>query len=143
MGHTMRRMIMALLNVLLALALVACGGNGNEPTQETATPSQEQARMIAENMLDAYNSGDYDALSRDWSSAMKSVIGEDAFRDFRDEALPVTGRFTKLTSVTLVGGEDDRHASYDVEAEFEKRDAVLFRMTVSSDNKVEGLELKR
>jgi hypothetical protein len=139
----MRRMIMALLGVLLALALVSCGGNGNEPAQATATPSEEQARMIAENMLDAYNSGDYDALSRDWSSAMKSVIGEDAFRDFRDEALPVTGRFTKLTGLTLVSGADDRHASYDVEAEFEKRDAVLFTMTLSSENKVEGLDLKR
>jgi hypothetical protein len=71
---------------------------------------------------------------------MKLGIGEDAFRDFGDEALPVTGRFVKLTSVTLVTGEDDRHPSFDVEAEFEKREAVLFMMTLSSENKVEGLE---
>jgi hypothetical protein len=96
--------------------------------------------MIAENMLDAYKAGDYDAFSRDWSSAMKLVIGEDAFRDFGDEALPVTGRFVKLTSVTLVTGEDDRHPSFDVEAEFENREAVLFMMTLSSENKVKGLE---
>jgi hypothetical protein len=142
MGYVVRRTIMALFGVLWVLAVVSCGANGNEPSQATATPSEEQARMIAENMLDAYNAGDYDAFSRDWSSAMKLVIGEDAFREFRDEALPVTGRFVKVTSVSLVSGEDDRHPSFDVEAEFEKRDALLFMMTLSSENKVEELEFK-
>jgi hypothetical protein len=137
----MRRMIMALV-VLVALALVSCGGNGSESTQATATPSRAQARMIAENMLNAYNSGDYEAFSRDWSSAMKLVVGEDAFHEFRDEALPVTGRFVRVRSVTPVRGEGDRHPSYDVEAQFEKRDSVLFTMTLSADNKVEGVELK-
>jgi hypothetical protein len=139
----MRRVIMALFGVLLALAVVSCSGNGSESSQATATPSQAQARMIAENMLNAYNSGDYEALSRDWSSTMKSVLGEDAFHEFRDEALPVTGRFVRLTSVTPVRGEEDRHSNYDVEAQFEKRGSVLFTMTLSPENKVEGLELKR
>jgi hypothetical protein len=59
-----RRTIMALFGVVWVLAVVSCGGNGNEPPQATATPSEEQAGMVAENMLDAYNAGDYDAFSR-------------------------------------------------------------------------------
>jgi hypothetical protein len=167
----MRRAVIAILSALLALVLVSCSGNGSGSTAATATPNEDksraigenkdkatamatdkvttmaqntdQARAMAENILTAYNSGDYDAFTRDLSSAMKLVIREDRFRGFRDKNLPVTGRFVKLVSVTPTGGESDRHPSYDVQAEFEKRGTVLLTMTLSSDNKkVEGLQFK-
>lgn len=140
----MRRVVIALLSALLAFVAGSCGGDSGDTTAPTTTPSEEQVRAIAENMLTAYNSGDYAAFTRDWSSAMKRVIGEDEFQTFRDETLPVTGHYVKLTSLTPSNGEeDDAHLSYDVQAEFEKRDAVLFTMTLSSASaEVEGIEFK-
>lgn len=49
----------------------------------------DRAEMIAENMLVAYNSGDYRALSKDWSRPMRLVIRERAFQRFRDQNRPV------------------------------------------------------
>jgi hypothetical protein len=144
MGLTMRRAVIAVMGALLAFVLVSCGGGDGESSGPTATPNEQQARTIAENMLTAYNSGDYGAFSRDWSSAMKLVIGEDEFREYRDKTLPLTGQYVKLTSLTPTGDQDNEgHLHYDIQAEFEKRDAVLFTMTLSSDNaEVEGIELK-
>jgi hypothetical protein len=138
----MRRVALAVLTALLAFVIAACSWNGGEATEASATPSELQARSIAENMLHAYNSGDYAALTRDWSSAMKFAVSDDTFRDFRDEALPVTGEFVRLISVTPTRGDGDADVSYDIEAEFEKRDTVLFTMTLSSDGTVEGLDFK-
>lgn len=102
----------------------------------------DRAEMIAENMLVAYNSGDYQALSKDWSRPMRLVIRERAVQRFRDQNLPVTGRFTRLISVAPTpGAQDANHANYEVRAQFERLDSVLFTMTLSSDYaKVEGVE---
>jgi hypothetical protein len=139
-GMGMRRV--AVLTALLAFVVAACSGNGGEATQAAATPSEQQARSVAENMLRAYNSGDYAALTRDWSSAMKFAVSDDRFRDFRDEALPVTGQFVRLISITPTRGDGDADVSYDVAAEFESREAVLFTVTLSSDGKVEGVDIR-
>ena len=104
----------------------------------------DRAEVIAENMLVAYNSGDYQALSKDWSRPMRFVIRERAFRRFRRENLPITGPFKAIISVTPTPGQHDPgHMSYQVRARFEKRDGVLFTITLSSGSaKVEGVEFK-
>jgi hypothetical protein len=66
-----------------------------------------RAQSIAENMLSAYNAGDYQALSRDWSGPMKLVLREEAFRTFRDENFPLTGRFKSLVEMTPIPGKTD------------------------------------
>jgi hypothetical protein len=142
----MRRILVpTALGLLLVVVQAACGGDTNGGGQPgTAAVSTDRARAIAQNMLLAYNSGDYQALSRDWSSSVKLVVGERAFRKFRDDNLPLTGPFKALTSVTPTAGQQDAdHVSYEILARFEKRDSVLFTMTLSSGGaKVEGLELK-
>ena len=142
--NKMRRIVIpTVLGFLLAIALAACGGSDGGASSQAATPAVngERAQAIAENMLLAYNSGDYQAFSRDWSAPVKLVLGERRFREFRDDNLPVTGPFTALTSVTPAAGQDAGHASYQVLAQFEKQDSVLFTMTLSSGGTVEGLEL--
>jgi hypothetical protein len=158
----MRRAVMAILSSLFALVLVSCEGNSSGSPEATTTPNEDQARAMAENtpeatatsnedqaramaenMLMAYNSGDYNAFTRDWSSAMKWAMREDAFHAFRDKNLPVTGRFVKLVSLAPTGGGGNRHHSYEVQAEFEKRGIVAFTMTLSSDKKtIEELKFK-
>ncbi|HZA80894.1 MAG TPA: hypothetical protein VFC13_05410, partial [Actinomycetes bacterium] len=101
-----------------------------------------RAQAIAHNMLSAYNTGDYQALSRDWAGPVRFVIRERTFQRFRDKNLPVTGRFTRLISVAPAPGQQDTdHVSYQVRARFERLDSALFTMTLSADNaQVEGVE---
>ena len=143
----MRRIaIPTALGLLLAVVLAACGGDNSSADDQAGTPalSTERAQAIAQNMLVAYNSGDYQAFSRDWSSPVKLVVSERAFREFRDDNLPATGPFKTITSMNPTAGQQDaNHASYEVLAQFEKREGVLFTMTLSSGGaKVEGLEFK-
>ena len=66
----MRRIvILTALGLLLGLVLAACGGNASSAGDQAETPavSADRAQAIAQNMLVAYNSGDYQAFSRDWS----------------------------------------------------------------------------
>ena len=89
----MRRIvILTALGLLLGLVLAACGGNASSAGDQAETPavSADRAQAIAQNMLVAYNSGDYQAFSRDWSSPVKFVVREQAFQKFRDENLPAT-----------------------------------------------------
>lgn len=141
----MRRIVIsAALGLLLAVVLAACGGTDDSAGggAGTAAVGTDRAQAIAQNMLLAYNSGDYQAFSRDWSSPVKLMVGERAFREFRDDFLPATGRFKAITSVTPRAGQQDAdHASYEVQASFEKRQSALFTITLSADvAKVEGLE---
>jgi hypothetical protein len=55
----MRRIVIpTALALLLGLVLAACGGNaGNQG--ETPAVSTDRAQLISQNMLVAYNSGDY------------------------------------------------------------------------------------
>jgi hypothetical protein len=143
----MRRIVIATaLGLLLGSVLAACGGNdtGTGDQAGTAAVSTDRAQAIAQNMLVAYNSGDYQAFSRDWSPPVRLVMSERAFRELRDDNLPTTGPFKALTSVTPTSGQHDAdHASYEVHASFEKRDGVLFTMTLSAGGaKVEGLEFQ-
>ena len=143
----MRRIVKSMtLALLLAVVLAACGGeDGSAGGQRgTAAVGTDRVQAIAQNMLLAYNSGDYQAFSRDWSSPVKLMVSEPGFREFRDDSLPITGPFKAIASVTPTAGQQDAdHASYEVLAQFEKQDGVLFTMTLTSSGaKVEGLELK-
>jgi hypothetical protein len=75
---------------MLAMTLSACGVERAETTP-TATPSNEQVQAIAENMLTAYNTGDYRAFSRDLSLPARLIVNEDTFAGFRAENLAITG----------------------------------------------------
>lgn len=132
--------ILTAMAALSTVVLAACGGT-TAPSRPPAADT-DRAQAIADNMLTAYNTGDYQALSRDWAGPVRLVVSERAFQRFRDKNLPVTGRFTRLISVTpRLGQQDADHASYQVRAQFERLDSVLFIMTLSADNtRVEGVE---
>jgi hypothetical protein len=104
--------------------------------------SAGQVQTIAENMLAAYNSGNYGAFSRDLSLPAKLIVDEKAFTEFRYQNLPVTGPYLAVTSVQAEpGGQDSDHARYLVHATFEHQDAVTLLITVSHGGEVDGLEL--
>jgi hypothetical protein len=133
--------MLAALAGLLALTLAACAGEraGQPPP---AVRSNHQVQAIAENMLAAYNLGDYQAFSRDLSLPATLVVDEDAFAEFRTENLPVTGPFLAVTSVQPEPAKQDpNHMRYRVQAQFQHLNAVALVITLSPDGQVEGLEL--
>ena len=138
----MRRMpVLAALGVLLAVTLSVCGGERADQAP-IATTSNEQVQAIAENLLAAYNLGDYQAFSRDLSLPAKLIVDEPVFAEFRTENLPVTGPFMAITGVQPEPGrQDPDHVRYRVRVQFQHLNAVALVLTLSSDGQVEGLEL--
>jgi hypothetical protein len=138
----MKRMATMVLGALLAVALSACGNDAGDGSAVAEPVSAGQVQTIADNMLAAYNSGDYRAFSQDLSLPAKLIVDAEAFADFRYENLPVTGPYIAITSVQAEPGRQDAdHASYLVHARFEHQDAVALLVTVSRNGEVEGLEL--
>jgi hypothetical protein len=133
--------VLAALGVLLAMTLAACAGEAAEQAP-TAITSNHQVKAIAENMLAAYNLGDYQAFSRDLSLPAKLIVDEDVFAEFRTENLSVTGPFMAVTSVQPEPGKQDPdHARYLVRAQFRHLNVVALVLMLSHDGQVEGLEL--
>jgi hypothetical protein len=132
---------LAALGMLLAMTLAACAGEPVEPAP-TATKSNREIQAIAENMLAAYNLGDYQAFSRDLSLPAKLIVDEHAFAEFRTENLSATGPFIAITGVQPEPAKPGRdHVRYLVRAKFQYLNAVALVITLSRDGQVEGLEL--
>ena len=132
---------LAALGVLLATTLAACAGERVEQAPPAAM-SNHQVQAIAENMLAAYNLGDYQAFSRDLSLPARLIVDEDAFAEFRTENLPATGPFLAVTGVQPESAKPGRdHVRYLVQAQFQHLNAVALVITLSRDGQVEGLEL--
>jgi hypothetical protein len=93
------RSIITLL--LTGVVLVACAsGQGNPPPSGVLVTEAEAVEM-ADAALIGLNDGDYDAWSADWSDAMKSAIGEEAFLAFREQVLSANGAYRSITDVAL------------------------------------------
>jgi hypothetical protein len=136
-----RTATLAALGVLLAMTLAACAGERVEQAPPAAI-TNHQVQAIAENMLAAYNLGDYQAFSRDLSLPAKLIVDEDAFAEFRTENLSLTGPFLAVTSVQPEPAKPGRdHLQYLVRAQFQHLNAVALVVTLSRDGQVEGLEL--
>jgi hypothetical protein len=133
--------MLAALGVLLALTLAACADERVDQAPPAAMTSH-QVQAIAENMLAAYNLGDYQAFSRDLSLPARLIVDEDTFAEFRSEYLSVTGPFTAITSVQAEpGNQDPDHVRYLVQAQFEHLNVIALVITLSPDGQVEGLQL--
>jgi hypothetical protein len=139
----MKRMVTLVLGALLAMALSACGNDAaNDAPAVAGLVTAVEVQAIAENILVAYNSGDYGAFSRDLSLPAKLIVDEETFAKFRYENLPVTGPYMAITNVQAEPGRQDAdHARYLVHARFEHQNAVTLLVTVSRSGEVDGLEL--
>jgi hypothetical protein len=110
------RPISRFVAVTLALvAVIACG-----PTRVTSALSQQEARSLVEHALSGFAAGDYGAWSRDWSPAMKSAIGADAFLSFRDQLTGAVGRYQRLEGLELVKGRTRGFVRWNAIAVFER-----------------------
>lgn len=77
--------------LLIAVLAAACGSAPADDGKVTSVLSEAEATAIAENALNALNSGDYAAWSHDWDDSVKGAINEEAFPQYREQALAQTG----------------------------------------------------
>jgi hypothetical protein len=126
------------------VTLAGCGRDAapEGPAAATAAVTAEQVEAIAANLLAAYSSGDYRAFSRDLSLPARLILDAAAFAEFRSTTLPVTGPYLGVTGVRAEPARQDAdHASYLVQARFQRQAAAVLVLTVSRRGQVDGLEL--
>ena len=96
---------------------------------------------MSQNMLAAYNSGDYESWSRDWSQTMKRAISEDAFEAFRTETIAQTGEFEEIVSITSRPGDNPGVTRWESRARFENGEWILMIAFNDGSKLIEGANL--
>jgi predicted nucleotidyltransferase component of viral defense system len=94
-----RRSINLVLFALLVLARVAVGCK--PPTLKPARLTDEQVNQIAENILEAINSGDYVAFSKDFYDVMTKASTETEYNKHLSLLLKSNGRYISKGKPTL------------------------------------------
>jgi hypothetical protein len=116
-------------------------GCGSEPSAPAV--SATEARSTAVDILNAYNSDDYESASREWSDELKSEIDRGTFESSRSQILARKGRYVEITDVELAPEQPDAHTTwYAIRARFERDDDVPFLVGFDTESqKVSGAEL--
>lgn len=124
--------------VVTLLLIAGCGQPGT-PIGSPASPVTEaEARSMSERMLAAFNAGDYAEFSHDWSPAMREGVPETAFRAFRDQTLPVSGKFVSLDTIVSRQGQSAGVVRWESTCTFEKGTWVLMIAFKEGSKLIEG-----
>lgn len=113
---------LAALFILLFIAVIAtaCGAPASPKGEAVSVVSKEEATSMIENALQAINSGDYAAWSRDWDQDMKAAIKEKDFQAYREQVLAQYGQYVSLESVEMQPGINKGNVRWIAIADFEK-----------------------
>ncbi len=130
------------VRLVVGIAVGLMIGCASEPSAPAV--SETEARSTADDMLNAYNSGDYEGASRDWSDELKVEIDRSTFESSRAQILAKKGRYVEIVSVELAPQQPDADVTwYEFRARFEKDDNVLFMVAFDVESqKVAGAELE-
>lgn len=106
---------------ILAVIAAACGSPAN-PSERRAESvmSQEEASALIDSALQALNSGDYAAWSRDWADDMKAAIQDADFQNYRQQVIAGYGQYLALESIEIQPGTSAERVRWVVVANFEK-----------------------
>lgn len=118
----MRTRLTTLFIVLVVMVLAsACGSAANSPQGEPKSVlTQEEAASVIDSALQAINSGDYAAWSRDWDNDMKAAINDAAFQEYRSQVTAQYGKYVSLGSVEMQPGVQNGNVRWVAIADFEK-----------------------
>ena len=112
------------LFVLLMIAVVAasCSGVSANAPQGTAKSilSQEEASSLIDSALQALNTGDYTAWSKDWADDMKAAIQDTDFQEYRQQVVARYGDYLALESIEIQPGQNADRVRWVAVADFEK-----------------------
>lgn len=105
---------------MVLVTAVACGGRSGAEQPLTSALTQDQAAALAENAMQGFAAGDYDAWSRDWSAAMRGAVSEDAFLAYRQQVLDAIGAYQGVESVTIAPSNTAGYVRWVAVVTFEK-----------------------
>lgn len=113
---------LTILFVLLFAAVLgaACGPAAATDGEVTSVLTEAEAVEIAENALAGFNTGDYALWSRDWDDVLKGAISEDAFLEYREQALDITGQYQSILSVEMTPSPQEGSVRWVFTCQFEK-----------------------
>ena len=111
---------LSLGGLIMITALLVATGCTAQAAPIDSPVTEDQVTEMARNALEAFNSGDYEAWSRDWSDPMKAAIGEDAFLAFRDDFRSQLGDYREISAVTGSQGSDPGTYRWTFDVEFDK-----------------------
>lgn len=117
----MRTKLTTLFVILsVAVFVAACGSANNAPQGEAISAlTQEEATALIDSALQAFNSGDYAAWSRDWDNAMKDAINDKTFQEYRGQVVAQYGQYVSLESVEIQPGSEKGNVRWVAIAKFE------------------------
>ena len=108
--------------LITAVIAVACGSAPAGAPQGKAESilSEEEASALIDNALQAINTGDYAAWSRDWADDMKAAIQDKDFQSYRDQVVGQYGQYVAIESIEIQPGMDADRVRWVAVADFEK-----------------------
>lgn len=123
--------------VLLIVAVIAsaCGSAPAQADEVTSAFTEAEATAVGENALNALNSGDYAAWSRDWDETMKAAVNEDAFLQYREQTLAQVGQFESILAVEMNPSRQAGSVRWVFTCQFEKA-RVRFIMAFPQDGRL-------
>jgi hypothetical protein len=125
--------------LILLFNLAACG-----PTTVNGTASvtldEQHVTTILQNMLNGYNSGDYEAFSKDLSPEMKAVISKDLFDSFHTQSQATLGQFKSISSIKQTESADG-NITWTVSAVFEKTTQQFTVTFNQATGQITGMDL--
>ena len=123
-----------LIAILICLALLAGGCKSASP----AALSNEEVKLVTENLLASINEGDYQGFIKDYSEDMKRVSTEPAFGELRTFLLENSGNFVGCATAPDLSNQE-KYAVYVYECEFEKEMVRVTVVFAIGGSLVEGL----
>jgi hypothetical protein len=123
---------------LLAGVLAGCGPQA--PAGPASKLTEAEAAAMLDSALQALNTGDYAAWTRDWSDDMKAAIKEADFLAYRDEVLAAYGAYEGMASLELLpGANGPQFVRWSAVADFEQGQ-IRFNFGFQRDgNQIVGL----
>ena len=121
--------------LIVAVLVAACGGAPASNGEVTSAFTEAEATAIAENALNALNTGDYAAWSRNWDDDLKGAINEEAFLQFREQALGQVGQFQSILSAEMAPSPRADSVRWVFTCQFEKA-KIRFIMAFPKDGKL-------
>jgi hypothetical protein len=116
-----KRIALFVLSVVVGIA-AACGSPSAGVPQGKAESvlTQEEATTMIDRALQALNTGDYAAWSRDWDEDMKAAIRDKDFQSYRDQVVAQYGQYVSLESVEIQPGLQKGNVRWVAIAGFQK-----------------------
>jgi len=127
----MKRLVMLLL--LLSLLMVGCGPQG------TAALSQETIQVLAQEKMEAVNSGDYETFVAGFSDVLQTAVSEAEFLSLRETILEASGQFEAITGSRIANARTQGYVSYIFTCRFAEENVQLTMVYALDGDEVEGI----